>query len=161
RHRRSDAAGPRGWPRHARDGGHRLHRRVRRQDRLLPLSRRRDRARSRRLSRHRRVRPLHPAPLRSGRRRRYRSLARRSRIVSAAFTIAVGILLIVGAAFTLVAALGLLRFPDVYTRMHAASKVGTLGSGLVVIGLAVHAADFSVVMRAAAAILFFLLTAPL
>ncbi len=38
----------------------------------------------------------------------------------------VGILLIIGAIFSLGAAIGLLRLPDLYTRMHAASKAGTL-----------------------------------
>ncbi len=41
----------------------------------------------------------------------------------------VGILLIIGAIFSLGAAIGLLRLPDLYTRMHAASKAGTLGAG--------------------------------
>ena len=40
-----------------------------------------------------------------------------------------GILVIVGAFFALVAAVGLIRLPDVYSRMHAASKAGTVGSG--------------------------------
>jgi multicomponent Na+:H+ antiporter subunit G len=81
--------------------------------------------------------------------------------MDAVLALLVGLLMIVGAGFTLIAALGVLRFPDVYTRMHAASKAGTLGSGLVIIGLAVYAAEFSVIMRALAAIVFFLLTAPL
>ena len=44
-----------------------------------------------------------------------------------------GVLLLIAAAFNLIAAVGLLRFPDIYTRMHAASKAGTLGSGLMVV----------------------------
>jgi len=72
-----------------------------------------------------------------------------------------GLLLVTGAAFSLLATVGVLRFPDVYTRMHAASKAGALGAGLLLLGLAVHAAEFSVVMRALAAIAFLLLTSPL
>ncbi|MEP3437416.1 MAG: monovalent cation/H(+) antiporter subunit G [Hoeflea sp.] len=69
-------------------------------------------------------------------------------------------LLLVGAAFTLVASIGLLRLPDLYTRMHAASKAGTMGSCLILIALAIHASDFGTVSRALAGVVFFLLTAP-
>jgi len=72
-----------------------------------------------------------------------------------------GILLVIGAGFGLIAALGLLRFPDIYCRMHAASKAGTLGSGLMLIAIAVHANDVGTVTRAIAGVVFFLLTAPI
>ena len=71
-----------------------------------------------------------------------------------------GLLIIIGAAFVLVASLGLIRLPDVYSRMHAASKAGTLGSGVMLLALAVVAEDQATVTRALAGILFFLLTAP-
>ena len=71
-----------------------------------------------------------------------------------------GILLIIGAAFTLVATIGLIRLPDIYSRMHSASKVGTVGSGAMLIALAVHSDDLATVMRALAGVAFFLLTAP-
>lgn len=45
------------------------------------------------------------------------------------------LLLIAGTFFFLVGTLGLLRFPDVYTRIHALSKVDNLGLGLIVLGL--------------------------
>lgn len=73
----------------------------------------------------------------------------------------VGSLLLIGSAFALVAAIGLLRLPDLYTRMHAASKAGTLGSGLVLVALAIFTDDTAIATRAIAAIVFFLLTAPL
>lgn len=44
-----------------------------------------------------------------------------------------------GAFFLLMGAIGILRFPDFYSRMHAAGKCDTLGSLLVVAGLALHA----------------------
>lgn len=71
-----------------------------------------------------------------------------------------GILVVIGAAFTLVATIGLLRLPDIYSRMHSASKVGTVGSGAVLIALAIHSQDLATVMRALAGVAFFLLTAP-
>ena len=40
-----------------------------------------------------------------------------------------------GAGFLLVGAIGLLRFPDFYTRLHAVSVCDTMGAGLVLIGL--------------------------
>lgn len=72
-----------------------------------------------------------------------------------------GTLLIVGAFFSLAAAIGILRLPDLYTRMHAASKAGTLGSGLAFVAIAVIAMDGSVALRALAGFVFFLLTAPI
>lgn len=72
-----------------------------------------------------------------------------------------GALLIVGAFFSLAAAIGILRLPDLYTRMHAASKAGTLGSGLAFVAIAVFALDGSVALRALAGFVFFLLTAPI
>jgi multicomponent Na+:H+ antiporter subunit G len=72
-----------------------------------------------------------------------------------------GALLIIGAFFTLVAAVGVVRFPDLYTRMHAASKTGTVGSGVMLIAIAVHSGEFDVITRAIAGVVFFLLTAPL
>ena len=43
-------------------------------------------------------------------------------------------LLLVGSLFCVVAALGLVRFPDLYTRLHAAAKAGPIGAGLVLLG---------------------------
>ena len=70
-------------------------------------------------------------------------------------------LLMIGGTFLmLVAAVGLLRFPDLYTRMHAVTKAGTLGIGLMLISAAVAFWDLSVTARALAALLFVFLTAP-
>lgn len=69
-------------------------------------------------------------------------------------------LLLEGAAFMLVAALGLVRFPDLFTRMQAAAKAGSLGVGLVVAAVATHFADGAVTVHAALVAAFFLLTAP-
>ncbi|WP_306029928.1 monovalent cation/H(+) antiporter subunit G [Stappia sp. MMSF_3263] len=76
------------------------------------------------------------------------------------FEIAVGVVLVVGSIFSLIASIGLLRLKDVYMRMHAGSKAGTLGSGLMLIALAIHAHQIDVITRALAGVVFFLLTAP-
>jgi multicomponent Na+:H+ antiporter subunit G len=44
-------------------------------------------------------------------------------------------LIFAGAAFCLVGAIGVLRFPDVYARMHSAGITDTLGALLVLVGL--------------------------
>jgi len=44
------------------------------------------------------------------------------------------LLILAGAAFTIVGAIGLVRMPDLFTRMHAASVTDTLGIGLMFIG---------------------------
>lgn len=82
-------------------------------------------------------------------------------MISALQAYAAGILLIIGSLFTLTAALGLLRLPDFYTRTHAASKAGTLGSCVMLIVLALHSNDFAVAARALAGVAFFLLTVPI
>ncbi|PVB61071.1 monovalent cation/H(+) antiporter subunit G [Labrenzia sp. 011] len=81
--------------------------------------------------------------------------------MTAAVEIVTGLMLIIGSLFALVASVGLIRLKDVYMRMHAASKAGTLGSGVMLLAMAVHASDLAVVTRAIAGIVFFLLTAPI
>ncbi len=49
-----------------------------------------------------------------------------------------GFLIWSGVFFLFMGAVGLIRFPDFYTRMHAAGKCDTLGSLLVLTGLALH-----------------------
>lgn len=77
------------------------------------------------------------------------------------FNIVVGLLLLAGAFFSLAASIGLLRLPDLYTRMHAASKAGTVGSGLALVAMAIHSESIGDASRALAGVVFFLLTAPI
>ncbi|MDB5507383.1 MAG: Na+/H+ antiporter subunit [Devosia sp.] len=71
------------------------------------------------------------------------------------------VLVIFGALFGLLAAIGLLRFPDFYTRMHAASKAGAVGCGLIFAAIAMVSLDGPVALRAGLGIGFVLLTTPL
>jgi multicomponent Na+:H+ antiporter subunit G len=48
-------------------------------------------------------------------------------------------LLLAGGAFCIIGALGLVRMPDFFTRMHAASVTDTLGAGLMLLGLMLQA----------------------
>ncbi len=72
-----------------------------------------------------------------------------------------GLLLALGGAFTLIAGIGIFRMPDVFIRMHASTKVGTLGSGLIMAGVCVHFADPLVIFKGVLVVLFLLLTAPI
>ena len=65
-----------------------------------------------------------------------------------------------GVLLMLVAGLGLVRMPDLPTRMHASSKAGTLGAALVLAAAAVRFGDLGVAVRAALVVLFLFLTAP-
>lgn len=47
--------------------------------------------------------------------------------------------LVAGGLFCIVGAVGMLRMPDFYTRMHAASVIETLGGGLILLGLMLQA----------------------
>ena len=68
--------------------------------------------------------------------------------------------LLSGAFFMLVAAIGILKLPDLYQRLHASSKAATLGVAMLLLGAALHSGDIGVVSRCIMAIVFFVLTAP-
>ncbi len=55
--------------------------------------------------------------------------------------------MLAGAIFFLAGTLGLLRFPDVYTRLHALTKADNVGLGLIVTGLALQAESWAVVAK--------------
>jgi multicomponent Na+:H+ antiporter subunit G len=69
-------------------------------------------------------------------------------------------LLIVGAAFLLLAAIGVLRMPDLFTRMQTATKAATLGISCILIAVALYMQDLGVAIRAFFTVVFFFLTAP-
>lgn len=70
--------------------------------------------------------------------------------------------LLVGTFFILSASIGIVRFPDVYTRLHAATKASTLGIACILIGafLYLYVAHSIVSGKLLLAIMFILLTAP-
>jgi len=71
------------------------------------------------------------------------------------------LLLIVGSLFMLLSAIGLVKMPDLFTRMHAATKVGTVGVSGIVLAVAVHFEQMKVAAPALLIIVFFLATAPI
>lgn len=73
----------------------------------------------------------------------------------------VSMVLVAGGVFFLVTgAVGMIRFPDIYTRMHAAGKCDTLGSLLVLTGLACHEGFALVSAKLVIVALFILVTSP-
>jgi multicomponent Na+:H+ antiporter subunit G len=70
--------------------------------------------------------------------------------------------MVLGTFLTVVTSVGLLRFPDVFCRMHAAGKAGTLGVTFLILAAIVDFApvEFSVPFRGALAIYFQFLTTP-
>ena len=56
------------------------------------------------------------------------------------FTIVAWVLVVAGSVFCVVGAIGLIRFPDFYTRLHAAGVTDTFGAGLLVSGMIVFTA---------------------
>ena len=78
---------------------------------------------------------------------------------SAADVVAVACLLL-GAFFCLTAGLGLLRFPDVLSRMHAGTKPQVVGVLLIMVGGAIRLTGSSVTWMLLLVAVFQLLTAP-
>lgn len=70
------------------------------------------------------------------------------------------LLVLVGAAFVLMGAVGLVRLPDFFLRTSAVTKAATLGLGLLLGGTAVHAGVPGLFSRAIAIFVFVLLTTP-
>ncbi|MFN3716540.1 MAG: monovalent cation/H(+) antiporter subunit G [Thiobacillus sp.] len=56
-------------------------------------------------------------------------------------------LLVAGGAFFLAGTLGLLRFPDVYSRLHALTKADNLGLGFILAGLALQADSVAAALK--------------
>lgn len=79
---------------------------------------------------------------------------------STAISALAGLSAALGALFMLLAGVGMVRFPDLFTRMSATSKAGSLGCGLLLLSAALAAPDLGVAARALAAVAFVLLTAP-
>ena len=65
-----------------------------------------------------------------------------------------------GSAFIVIGAIGLIRMPDIYTRMHAASVSDTLGAGLLIVGLILQAGFSLVTLKLLFLMALFLFTGP-
>ncbi len=65
-----------------------------------------------------------------------------------------------GALFIFLAAVGLVRMPDLYLRISVTTKAATLGIGLLLVAAAIYFSTLSITSRVIAIIFFMLLTAP-
>ena len=72
--------------------------------------------------------------------------------------IVTAVLWMAGSAFALLAALGVLRMPDVFTRMQASTKASTLGLGCLLIGTALQLGDVASFIRVVSIGAFIVLT---
>jgi multicomponent Na+:H+ antiporter subunit G len=70
------------------------------------------------------------------------------------------VLWLAGASFALLAAIGVLRMPDVFTRMQASTKASTLGLGCLLAGTVLQLSDTASIVRAASIGAFVMLTSP-
>jgi len=81
-------------------------------------------------------------------------------MLTALHALLAGFLVIAGAAFFFVGTMGLLRFPDFYTRVHAVTKCDALGAGLVLLGLAIWSGPDGEGVRIVALIALILVSSP-
>lgn len=66
-----------------------------------------------------------------------------------------------GSLFALVMTIGMLRFPDAYTRLHAGTKGLTIGAGLLIAGAAIRAPDTAMALRMIVVAVFLMVTNPI
>jgi multicomponent Na+:H+ antiporter subunit G len=69
-------------------------------------------------------------------------------------------LILIGSVFALIGALGIIRFPDVFARMHAAGIIDTMGIGPILIGLMFQAHEWIVVVKLGLVLVFVFFTSP-
>lgn len=70
-------------------------------------------------------------------------------------------MLLLGLGFCLLAGVGILRMPDIYTRMQASTKAGTLGIACIIAAVGFHFKDAIISLQAGLVIAFLFLTAPI
>ncbi len=70
------------------------------------------------------------------------------------------IFVLIGVVFCFLASVGIIRMPDLYMRMQAATKAGTLGVSCIVVAAAIYAGSVLIAAEVALIVLFFFLTAP-
>mgnify|MGYP006293706149 CR=1 FL=1 len=73
----------------------------------------------------------------------------------------IAVFLISGAAFMVLAALGILRLPDLPTRMHSSTKAGAMGAMLIMVGVVIGFSEWLALARGMAIVLFIMMTTPI
>lgn len=72
-----------------------------------------------------------------------------------------GMCVMIGVTFIFIAAVGMIKMPDLLMRMHAATKAGTLGSSLILIGLIIKFDEVDVIIESILTIIFIFITVPI
>ena len=80
--------------------------------------------------------------------------------MSPALAVVSGLLLLAGALFTVIGGIGILRMPDVITRMHAAGSTDTIGAGTTIAGLMIIAGWSLLLVKLAVLLVFLLMLSP-
>jgi multicomponent Na+:H+ antiporter subunit G len=75
--------------------------------------------------------------------------------------IVVSVLLLIGAVVMVLAAIGVLRMPDLFTRMQATTKAATLGVACFMLAVAIAFGEVGIIARALVVLVFTFLTAPI
>ncbi|MBX3363823.1 MAG: monovalent cation/H(+) antiporter subunit G [Phycisphaeraceae bacterium] len=75
-------------------------------------------------------------------------------------SVVVAALLFIGMFFGVLGAVGVVRMPDLFTRLQASTKAGTLGVGFLMVAAAIHFADMGSAVKASLVVAFLFLTAP-
>jgi multicomponent Na+:H+ antiporter subunit G len=75
-------------------------------------------------------------------------------------TISSAVFLLIGSFLCISGSIGILRFPDFYTRMHAVGVTDTLGAGMILIGLMIISPDLLVFAKLVMILLFTMLIGP-
>lgn len=74
--------------------------------------------------------------------------------------ILVWLLLASGSVFAVIGGIGLIRLPDLFSRMHGSGVTDTLGAGLILAGLMLHSGASLVTFKLAGVLFFLFLTSP-
>jgi multicomponent Na+:H+ antiporter subunit G len=81
-------------------------------------------------------------------------------VIDAALHIASWMLILLGSFFVVVGAFGMVRMPDLFTRMHAASVIDTLGMGSLLLGMMLQAGPTLVTLKLLFLVALFVFTTP-
>ena len=73
----------------------------------------------------------------------------------------VSVLVFVGSIFILIAAIGLIRFKDLYSRMHATTKATSFAILILLVGVSIYFLNWNVAIKSLLVTIFIYLTAPL
>lgn len=75
-------------------------------------------------------------------------------------SIIASLVILTGAIFAFIAALGMIRMPDLFCRMHAATKAGAFGASLIMLAVILFMPELRVIIQGILIVVFFYLTAP-